>query len=142
MTSVNETGPDGASRPGSGPAGPLFDRLGGRDAVDGAITAFYGRVLSDPELSPFFAGVDMDKLHRMQSEFFTVALGGSGSYAGMSLADAHRGRGIEPRHLSLFTGYLLDTMVERGMPTEAVDEVIARITVVGQDILEAANEAG
>lgn len=120
----------------------LFDRLGGRDAVDGAISAFYGRVLLDPELAPFFAGVNMDKLHHMQSEFFTVALGGPGTYAGMSLADIHRGRGIHPRHLSLFTGHLLDTMIDRGMPPDAVDEVVARITVMGQDVLESANEAG
>jgi hemoglobin len=120
----------------------LFDRLGGRDAVEGAISAFYGRVLRDPELSPFFAGADMDKLHHMQSEFFTVALGGSGTYAGMSLAEAHRGRGIQARHLSLFADHMLDTMLERGMPADAVDEVVARITVIGQDVLDTANEAG
>jgi len=126
----------------SGDDPSLYDRLGGSDAVEGAITEFYSRVLNDPQLAPFFDGVDMDKLARMQTEFFTVALGGPGVYAGMTLADAHRGRGIEATHIATFTAHLLDTMSSRGMPRDAVDEVVSRITVMAQEIIGTANEAG
>lgn len=120
----------------------LYDRLGGASSVAAAIGAFYERVLADSELRPFFDGVDLDKLERMQTEFFTVALGGPGTYAGMSLADAHRGRGIRPRHLTRFTEHLVATMRERGMPADAVDEVAARVSLLGADVLDATTEAG
>ena len=120
----------------------LYERLGGAEAVAGAIGAFYQRVLADEVLRPFFDGVDLDKLERMQNEFFTVALGGPGTYAGMRLADAHRGRGIRPRHLTRFTDHLLATMLERGMAPDAVDEVAARVTLLGADVLDTTTEAG
>lgn len=122
--------------------GTLYGRLGGSDAVAGAIGAFYERVLADSDLRPFFDGVDLDKLERMQTEFFTVALGGPGTYAGMSLADAHRGRGIRPRHLARFTEHLVATMLERGMAADAVDEVAARVAILGADVLDTTTEAG
>lgn len=135
VTPVDEVSVDGA--PPS-----LYDRLGGAEIIDGAITEFYSRVLNDPGLAPFFDGVDLDKLGRMQTEFFTVALGGPGSYAGMSLAEAHRGRGIEPHHIADFTGHLLETLLGRGMSPEVVDEVVARITVQAQEVLDSAGESG
>ncbi len=120
----------------------LFDRLGGEATVGAAIGAFYARVLADDELRPFFEGVDLDKLERMQTEFFTVALGGPGTYAGTSLADAHRGRGIRPRHLARFTDHLVATMLERGMAPDAVEEVAQRVTLLGADVLDTTTEAG
>jgi hemoglobin len=120
----------------------LFEQLGGAGAVDDAIGEFYRRVLADELLGPFFAGVDMDKLASMQTEFFTVALGGEGAYAGMTLTEAHRGRGIEQRHLQRFTEHLLETMLAQGMPAEAASEVADRVTLLGQDVLDAGTESG
>lgn len=120
----------------------LFSQLGGEEAVGAVVGPFYARVLADDELRPFFDGVDIDKLERMQTEFFTVALGGPGTYAGMTLADAHRGRGIRPRHLARFTEHLVATMLERGMAADAVDEVAARVAILGADVLDTTTEAG
>jgi hemoglobin len=124
------------------PGDSLFEQLGGSDAVDDAISSFYGRVLNDPELSPFFDGVDTEKLRRMQSEFFTAALGGPETYVALNLAEIHRDLGIEPQHVSMFTGHMVETMLERGMPADAVDEVVARAAVIGQDVLGSPGEAG
>lgn len=124
------------------PSPSLYERVGGADAVHGAISEFYSRVFNDPELAPFFAYADRDKLARMQTEFFTVALGGPGTYAGMTLADAHRGRSIQPHHVADFTEHLLETMRRRGMPADAIDEVVSRITILAQEVLGAEGESG
>jgi hemoglobin len=124
------------------PEETLFERLGGSGAVDDARSAFYDRVFNDPDLLPFFEGVDTVKLQRMQSEFFTAALGGPETYAALNLTEVHRDLGIESQHVSMFTGHMVDTMIERGMPPEAVDEVVARAAVIGQDVLGLPNEAG
>jgi len=42
----------------------LYDDIGGAPAVRAALDAFYPRVLADAKLSPFFQGVDIDRLKR------------------------------------------------------------------------------
>src|SRR5262245_49676415 len=68
----------------------LFDRLGGTVAIDAAVDVFYGRVLADPELAPFFARVDLRHLRAHQRAFLAMALGGPERYRGRDLSDAHR----------------------------------------------------
>jgi hemoglobin len=67
----------------------LYDDIGGADAVRAALDAFYPRVLADAKLSPFFKGVDIERLKRTQEGFFAMALGGPNTYTGRSLVDAH-----------------------------------------------------
>ena len=40
---------------------PLFDRIGGKGAVDAAVGVFYDKVMNDSSLKPFFDGVDMNR---------------------------------------------------------------------------------
>jgi truncated hemoglobin YjbI len=58
------------------PTPSLYQRLGGEAGVKKLLVAFYGNVLADPTLKPFFVDVSMDKLLRMQEEFFGAALDG------------------------------------------------------------------
>jgi hemoglobin len=37
----------------------IFDSIGGASSVNAAVDQFYLRVLDDPELKHYFAGVDM-----------------------------------------------------------------------------------
>jgi len=132
----------GPPRPPGAPALSAFERFGGQAAIAGAIADFYGRVLSDPGLAPFFDGADMETLAVMQTEFFTVALGGPGGFAGVSLADAHRHRGITSANLTAFTAHLVDTLHQLGMHADDVDFVVARVGLVAPDILGLPDEAG
>lgn len=126
----------------SNPRPSLYDQLGGQDAIDEMVDQFYDRVLSDPELSPFFATADRDRLVRMQQEFFGAALGGPPGYSGTSLQEAHAGRGIGAPELARFTGHLLDTLHQRGLPADAADQVVARIALAGDDIVGGGGEDG
>ncbi len=72
----------------------LYDRLGGAAAIDGLIEAFYVRVLADPKLAPFFKDTPMERLRAMQTQFFSMALGGPVEYTGRSMSQVHHGRGI------------------------------------------------
>ena len=117
------------------PQPSLYARVGGAEVVAELVDAFYERVLADPELGPFFAKSDLDKLRAMQREFFSVALGGPVTYFGRPLAYAHRGRGIERRHLQRFTEHLLATLEGLGIGERDVHDVIDRINVYSSDIL-------
>ena len=66
----------------------LYDDLGGDPAIAAALDRVYPKVLSDPKLSPFFAGVDMDKLKIRVGAVFAIT-GGPGGYAGPGMRQGH-----------------------------------------------------
>lgn len=105
----------------------LFERIGGEAAVEQLIDAFYDRVLADPELAPFFRKTSTDKLRRMQREFFAAALDGPILYTGRPISAAHAGRGIETRHVARFVDHLLDTLRDREIDEDDVQDIVSRI---------------
>ena len=88
----------------------LYERVGGEEAITRLVDAFYDRGLADPELEPVFRDTAMDKLRRMQREFFAAALGADVSYSGRPLGQAHAGRDISPKHLQRFVAHLIETL--------------------------------
>jgi len=60
-----------------------------QQVIAAALDRFYPKVLADPKLSWFFAGVDIDKLKIRIGAFFTMATGGPGGYAGPVLREVH-----------------------------------------------------
>ena len=57
----------------------------------------YERIFSDPELQEFFSKTDKDQLLTKQVEFLTYATGGAAQWTGLSMKEAHQGRGIGER---------------------------------------------
>jgi len=122
-----------SSRPETGES--LYDRVGGDPAISELLREVYERVLADPELRPFFAETSMDRLRKMQREFFSAALDGPIRYSGASLAAIHFGRGIEPRHLGLFVEHLLSTLLSRGTDEQDAFDIISRINTYATEIV-------
>ena len=113
----------------------LYQRIGGEEVIERTVDRFYEHVLSDPLLQPFFANTSMDKLRRMQKEFFSIALDGPETDTEISLTQAHQGRGIEREHLTRFTEHLLTTLQEIGLEDSDLSAVIARIATYSDQIL-------
>lgn len=113
----------------------IYEAIGGEPALVGVVDDFYVRVLADPELAGFFAGANMPRLKGKQIEFFAAALGGPEPYVGLSMADAHRGRGIEMRHFELVAGHLTDALTSAGVPAETVATIIGAIAPLADDIV-------
>lgn len=120
----------------------LYERVGGEAGVARLVEAFYDRVLADPELSPFFAKVPMDKLRRMQVEFFTSALGGPLQYSGRPLAHVHHGHGITKAHLRRFTEHLLVTLESLALSRQEIQNIYNRIALEADDVTEDADGLG
>lgn len=122
----------------SGPADAtptLYRRLGGEAGVKKLLVAFYGKVLADPVLKPFFIPVSMDKLLRMQEEFFGTALDGPHQYTGRDLKDVHAGLGIKAVHFHHFVQQLLETLQEAGVSHDDIRDVIRRVTAIRNDVV-------
>lgn len=113
----------------------LYDQIGGCETIEKLVTAFYQRVLNDPLLQPFFEQADVAKLQRMQIAFFSVALGGAEPDTGISLHEAHQGRGIQVKHLTRFTEHLVATLSEIGVQEKDAQEVYQRIGTYADEVL-------
>ncbi len=105
----------------------LFDRLGGAVGVADVVRDMYERILSDPELAPFFEKVSMDRLHRMQFEFMASALDGPIEYTGAELTSIHRGRGITAHHFARFCGHFADAVEAHGATARDIDDALGRL---------------
>jgi hemoglobin len=112
----------------------LFERVGGEQAIAELINEFYDRVLTDPELMPFFKDTAVDKLRRMQREFFSAALDGPITYTGRPLSHVHHGRGITKHHLARYVDHLIDTLRSRDITDQDVNDIISRISTYAGEI--------
>ncbi|MBN8628744.1 MAG: group 1 truncated hemoglobin [Planctomycetes bacterium] len=112
----------------------LYHRLGAEAGIEALIRRFYDRVLSDPQLSGFFKDSSLERVQRMQREFFSAALDGPHRYSGLALTRVHHNRGITGEHFNLFGQHLLATLEMIGVAPDDIREVVHRISVYKNDI--------
>lgn len=113
----------------------IYETIGGDEALVAVVDDFYRRVLDDPKLAGFFAGVNLRRLKGMQVEFFAAALGGPLPYAGRSMAEAHAGRGISMEHFNMVAGHLSDALAAAGVPDHINGEIIGTIAPLADDVV-------
>lgn len=116
------------------PAPSLYDRLGGEEGIKSLIISFYTRVMTDPDLGPFFRHTSIEKLHLMQREFFAMALGGPVNYTGAPISHVHHGRGITTHHFGRFVEHLVTTLEDLGVDQAESHQVIDRINSYANEI--------
>lgn len=119
----------------------LYEKLGGRDAVNAAVDIFYRKMLSDGRVSGFFDNTDMDKQIDKQKAFLTMAFGGPNNYTGLDMASAHKHlveRGLNDTHVDIVIEHLGATLKELGVPDDAIAEVAGIANSVRDQVLNRA----
>jgi len=124
-----------APPPDLGGAPTLYERIGGEQTIEGMVVEFYVKVLADPKLAPFFKDTKIERLHRMQREFFSAALDGPIKYTGRPLHSVHSGLGITPDHMKRFVGYMLETLERFDLTENDLRDVISRINTYADEIM-------
>ena len=115
---------------------PLFERVGGTDALVAVIDRFYEMVLGDAQLVPFFDGVDLEHQKEQVASFLTEATGGPANYDGLDMEQAHRGLGIEASHFDAVAGHLVATLNELGVSEELIAEIVGLVGPLASSIIE------
>jgi hemoglobin len=116
----------------------LYERIGGGEAVSSAVGVMYSKLISDPELAGFFAGIDVDRLIQKQIAFMTMAFGGPHDYTGRDLRIAHApfvARGLGDRHFDAVAAHLAAALRELKVPEDLVSEVLALVSGTRKDVL-------
>ncbi len=113
----------------------LFEKLGGRVAVETVVKEFYKRMLSDPQVAGFFKDTNMDFQTKQQISFLTMALGGPNEYDGRNMKDAHNDLGITEHHFNVVAGHLVDTLKWAGVCQEDIDAVVGLVGPLKGDVV-------
>lgn len=103
---------------------PLYERLGGSEAIGAAVDAFHDRVADDDRVNHYFDGVDMATLLRHQKEFFADGTGGPVDYTGSEIAAVHAPLGIDGEDFEIFVEHLEETLVSFGVPDRERGELL------------------
>jgi hemoglobin len=113
-----------------------YDAVGGGPAVSTVVNDFYRRVLADPQLAPYFEGVDMVRLKRHQALLVTQVLGGPENYTGRPLGEAHAGLGIDHDDFTAVVGHLASAMKDAGVPDDIIGRAGAAVAATESVIVE------
>lgn len=113
----------------------IYEAIGGEPALVAVVDDFYVRVLADPQLAGFFAGVNMPKLKGRQVEFFAAALGGPDGYQGVGMRDVHAGRGISQADFDKVAFHLTGALAAAGVPAETIAAIASAILPLADDIV-------
>jgi hemoglobin len=116
----------------------LFERIGGKDAVNAAVDVFYQKVLADDRINRFFEGIDMNAQRRKQIMFLTFAFGGPNNYDGKNMRDAHAKlveHGLNDDHFNAVVENLGATLKELGVSDDLIAEAAAIAETTRNDVL-------
>jgi hemoglobin len=113
----------------------IYDEIGGAHAVGAAVDDFYSRVLGDPQLAPFFVGIDLQHLKQHQRAFIAAAIGGPEIYAGRDMAAAHASLGIADSDFDAVVGHLAGTLAGLGVPAETIGQIGSALAPLRGDIV-------
>jgi hemoglobin len=91
----------------------MYQTVGGAEGVNRIVDIFYEKLWADPELQPYFAGIDRERLKHHQRQFLTFALGGDPlAYQGRALGDSHASLKITDSAFTKVQQYLWITLEE------------------------------
>lgn len=113
------------------------DTADGTDAIRAAVSVFYDRVLGDPQLAGWFAGVDMNRLRKHQTTFLLYALGGRETYLGRPLHEAHAGLHITDAAFDATVEHLVVALHEVGVAPDVITQLRSRVEQTRSQIVEA-----
>ena len=104
----------------------LYQKIGGKAAIDAAVELFYKKVLADNRIKHFFDDINMDKQRRKQKEFLSAAFGGPIPYTGKDMRKAHAHiTGLNESHFNAVAENLQKTLEELKVPKNLIDQAMA-----------------
>jgi hemoglobin len=114
---------------------PLYERLGGIDAIKAVVDDFVGNVAADKRINKFFANTDIDRLKRNLVAQICQGTGGPCFYTGRSMKDAHAGMGVRSRDFNALVGDLGKTLKKFKVPAREQKELVAILAPMKRDIV-------
>jgi len=132
-----EPQPDSQPAAKPAPSGKLYDRLGGKPAIEAVVDEFLARVAADERINAGFAGSNLPKLRQRLVELICMASGGPCVYSGRDMKTVHAGMGVTGAQFDALAGHLVEALDKFKVPEKEKGEVIALVAPMKTDIVEA-----
>jgi len=118
---------------------PLYQRLGGYDAIAAVADDFLGRLIQDETLGRFFTGQSTESKMRIRQlvvDQVCAATGGPCVYIGRDMKSSHAGLGITEEEWNTMVKHLVASLDKFNVAEKEKNELIGAITGMKKDIVE------
>jgi hemoglobin len=115
---------------------PLYERLGGKDAITAVVDDFVARCAADDRINAKFARTDIARLKKMLVDQICQASGGPCSYQGRAMRETHDGMGVSAGEFDALVEDLVATLNKFGVPQPSQDELLGLLGPMRADIVE------
>lgn len=106
---------------------PLCEKMGGEQKLAELMSLFFGRLLNDPELKPFYSNFEPTKLKDSYSRYFLWMFEGSNRYSGKDLRLAHQSFDLTDRHFYLYKKHLSECMMACKYDAKIIEEAVHKL---------------
>jgi hemoglobin len=113
----------------------LYDRLGGKPAIQAVVDDFIGNVAGDTRINKRFANANIPRLKAQLVDQICEASGGPCKYSGMSMKDAHTGMKINDAEFGALVEDLVKSLDKFKVPAQEKQELLTALGGMKNDIV-------
>jgi hemoglobin len=128
-------GPNAATKSESARQAPLYDRLGGKDAIAKVVDDFLGKVGGDQRINARFANTDLKHLRLMLVDQICEASGGPCKYAGKDMKTSHTGLKITEDEFTALVEDLQAALKQLSVPEREQKDLLGALGPMKPDIV-------
>jgi len=122
-----------ASHPAGQPT--TYEQLGGSPGIEGIVDDLLETIVEDERINRQFADADILRLRTKLIEQLCAESGGPCVYSGLSMGEAHAGRGITTAHFNALVEDLILVMTARKVPIRAQNRLLKRLAPMHREII-------
>jgi hemoglobin len=116
-------------------AKPLYDRLGGKPAVEAVVDEFLKRVAADKRINGRFFNTDIARLRGLLVEFVCSATGGPCQYTGRDMRSSHAGFQLVQEEFDALVGDLVGALDKFNVPKKEKGELLGALGPLAKEIV-------
>ena len=118
---------------------PLYERLGGYEAVSAVVNVFAEKLFVDPQVGPFFKGMGKDTRKSFIQKNINLVCnvtGGPCKVLSRPAKTVHAGLGITESDFNVVVNHLVDTLDKFKVPAVEKKELLEIIGTLKPDIVD------
>ena len=113
----------------------LYDRLGGKPAIQAVVDDFIANVAADARINPRFGGANIPRLKTRLVDQICEAAGGPCKYTGQSMKVAHAGMKITDAEFTALVEDLVKSLDKFKVPAQEKNELLSALGGMKGDIV-------
>lgn len=127
--------PPAASAPARTRTRTLYERLGGKPAIEAVVDEFLKRVAADKRINGRFLNTDLDRLRGLLVDFMCAATSGPCPYTGRDMHTTHAGFQIVDEEFNALVEDLAGALAKLNVPAREQNELLGALGPLKKDIV-------